>query len=132
LVFDYPSVAAITSLVASLGARGAAGASPPSFDDVSDDEACPDDTPAVLPPLAGAALGSGAAAGQGARLLVAVLSFASRTAAGNAVLSLEGRDASRRVPFERWSGADVEQVGAAPAWALVLRDQAVLTATLLP
>lgn len=106
LVFDYPSVAAITGLVTSMGAGDAGDAGDADDAPLLSDS---DDGAAVTTVPTSPARRLRAA---GATQLVAVSAFACRTAAGDAVLSLRGRDASRRVPFERWSVDDAAEVRA--------------------
>lgn len=105
LVFDYPTVSAISSYVCNLGIDAG----------VTSDQQLPGDDYDVAASASAAPLPRGVAGAGSAQVVagirqVAVAAFACRTAAGNAVLSLEGRDAAARVPFERWSTADVAEV----------------------
>lgn len=108
LVFDYPTVSAISSyishLVTPLATSALAqeqhvdGALLSQF--VGDLRRLPKPAARLLP----AAHGSGAA-------LVGVMKMSSHTAAGDAVMVLPGRDASRRVPFNRWQPDQQDKVG---------------------
>jgi hypothetical protein len=132
LVFDYPSVAAITTYVRSRQPRApepAARASEAGSASGSDDTegGAPGGGPVAARlrrPRAALAAVRGAAPRQEA---LAVAAFACRTGGGNAVLSLAGRDASRVVPHERWCSDDVVQVGCGAAGGLGHAAWAVAT-----
>jgi hypothetical protein len=98
-VFDYPSIDAITQYITSIA--------PSAVPEVEEEYASEEEeeiTAAALQPSRALALRARAAPATGteaAAVLVGVMSLAHRTSS-DAVLSLEGRDASRRVPFGRW------------------------------
>ncbi len=98
LAYDYPSVSAIASYVQSILAP-----LPEPFSD-----AAQADTSALIPATVSRArrLPAAAPAVSGVSAqpsVVGIMALASRTAAGNCVFSLEGVDATRRVPFDRWA-----------------------------
>jgi hypothetical protein len=97
-VFDYPSIDAITQYITSIA--------PAALPDLEEEYASEEEeiTAAALRPsraLAPVARAAPAAGAEAAAVLVGVMSLAHRTSC-DAVLSLEGKDASRRVPFGRW------------------------------
>jgi hypothetical protein len=104
LVFDFPTVAAISDLVASKRHSIASHGEPGPH--AAADSAAGGPAAGMPAPWASRVVtGRPSAAGQGRPL--AVLAAASRTGGDGAVLSLEGREAVGTVPFERWSLADV-------------------------
>lgn len=102
-MFDYPSIDAITQYITSI-----APAALPQLEDEYASEAEEEDVTtaaaALLPKRAVASLGRAAPAvgpEAAAAVVVGVIALAHRTSF-DAVLSLGGRDASRRVLFGRW------------------------------
>jgi hypothetical protein len=96
-VFDYPSIDAITQYITSI----APAALPELEEEYASEEEEDIPAAALRPSRALAPRAAPAAGAEAAAVLVGVMSLAHRTSF-DAVLSLEGRDASRRVPFGRW------------------------------
>lgn len=105
LVFDYPTVSAISSYISSIIASAAAHAA--YSEEASEAES---DVAAEGVVLFRPSVSLAADRYQAEAVLTAVTRLASRTAAGDAVMIMAGRDASRKVPFNRWQVDRQQQV----------------------
>jgi hypothetical protein len=97
-VFDYPSIDAITQYITSIAPSALAKEEDEVI--VSEEEEAAA-VAALVPSRALAPRAAPAAGPEAAAVVVGVTALAQRTSS-DAVLSLEGKDASRRLPFSRW------------------------------